>query len=164
MHCNQNFSDGWLPMCSKGQSNRSYRRGDAAPSFLKMADGARRTTTLLPRHAELMIALARACGYDMLADLLPIALAEGLRRSELYNLVWEHIDLLHWHIILRDTKDRPEDQRQRTITDPRPRTRRVLTAMLGRRTAERGPIFVDSSRRGFDRNGRGSPMSTSWDI
>jgi hypothetical protein len=130
-------------------------QGCPAMRFATIAAGARRTTTLLPAHAELLIARAESLGYDMLANVIQVALCEGLRRSELFALTWEDIDRLHWHMFLRHTKGEHQERRERDITDPRPRTRQVVRRMLGGQRSATGPVFIDPTRRGFEVNGRG---------
>lgn len=130
-------------------------QGCPAMHFAPIAAGARRTTTILPAHAELLIARAESLGYEMLANVIQVALCEGLRRSELFALTWEDIDRLHWHMFLRNTKGKHQERRERDITDPRPRTRQVVARMLAGKRSATGPVIIDTTRRSFDVNGRG---------
>jgi integrase len=130
-------------------------QGCPAPNFLMIPEAKGRTVTLLPTHAEKLISLAGRLGYRLLADILPIGLCEGLRGSELFNLMWEDIDEDHRLVTLRNTKSKHHEQRQRIIGSPRPRTWAVFAAMKARQNGWTGPVFVDPTRRSFDKNGRG---------
>jgi integrase len=130
-------------------------QGCPALKFEVIPEGKGRTITLLPGHAEQLISRARESGYQMLADFIPIALCEGPRRSEMFNLRWEYVDLTHRRMILLDTKSDQHEYRQRIIQDLRPRTHRILMGMRKRRRSDIGPVFGDPTLRGYAENGRG---------
>ena len=128
-------------------------QGCPKPVFVKIPDGQRRTVTVLPHTAELMVALALAKGWHSLAEVIVVALCEGLRRGELFNLDWRFVDPVRRRATLRDTKSERGAQRDRLIGDLRPRTLEALCAAQARTGRTDGPVFLADDGSRFTRVG-----------
>ena len=87
---------------AKSVLNFAARRGWCpAPKFEAVPGGGRRTDWLTPKEASAQIKAAA----PHLSPLLTFAYCTGARLSEILDLVWQDVDLIHNRCVLRDTKN-----------------------------------------------------------
>ena len=119
------------------------KRGCPAPLFPTLKEGKPRDVYLEPRHCKAMHELLVRRGHQLAADALCVGLGEGPRRGELHAMSFVFVDLERGIITLRDTKSSGKnEERDRTISDPRPWTMDTLRAIQGRLKDKGGAVFV----------------------
>jgi integrase len=117
-------------------------QGCPLPGFRTVPQSSGRQVAVPPHDAERMIALANAWGWDCVAVVLQVGFCEGPRRSEMFKLRWEFVDLDRRFLSLRGNKSVAGQVRDRNITNLRPRTVSALRAYREKTRAVSGPVFL----------------------
>ena len=148
--------------------------GCFVPAYRKMAMDNVNDTVLTPEFAETVMEKAEDLGLSCLAAVIAVGLCEGPRRTELFNLVLEDVNLDTGRMVFRQVKDKPGDpnskvKRNRIVKKAHRRTIETLEAYVGRTGRERGPVFVRDNGTVFPTAGafgremsRGLAAVTGW--
>ena len=102
-------------------------------------------------EVDRIVESARSAGRDWLADAVIVAVHTGLRRSELVNLLFEHVDIHNGTLLVASTEHfTPKSGCERMV----PLSRAAAAATLRRREMANGSAFVFNHTRG--------PLSPSY--
>ena len=130
-------------------------QGCFVPKFRRMAGDRINKTVLVPQMAEKVIEKALQKGYACLAAVIAVGLCEGPRRSELFNLALEDVDLATARMVFRDVKDRGKGKlrskvkRNRTVLRAHRRTVEALVGYIALTGRTKGRVFVRDSGAPF---------------